>query len=379
MRRKSPKAPTGTSATAPEFPAQFLEREQELAQLHKFFSNEDQQVIAIQAPPGAGKTTLISAFAAEAEQKFPGGIYFAKGYSVESPAQFASRVFPRRLRRRALLIIDDADLIPIEWQAEIDAVSRSQPKLDVLVALRSGAVPHYAPTAILPLKLLMWDDFQRIIGEHLSKADRAAADKLWDIFGGSPLVATLAGEFLRSNNVPLNEFVDALRPFKHSGILGPDGKPISSDSGRSKQIILEVTEVNARLLDAIKNDPSIFYTLGARKFEEIVAELLTQKGYRVSLTPASKDGGFDMYAARKDALGEFLFLVECKKYAPNHKVGVQLVRALHGVVQNERATAGVIATTSFFTRGAKEFQEDVAHQMKLADYVELQKWLGQAR
>jgi restriction system protein len=69
-------------------------------------------------------------------------------------------------------------------------------------------------------------------------------------------------------------------------------------------------------------------------------------------------------------------LVECKKYAPKHKVGVQIVRALHGVVQQKRATAGLVATTSYFTRGAKEFRQELAHQMQLADYVELQNWLG---
>ncbi len=114
----------------------------------------------------------------------------------------------------------------------------------------------------------------------------------------------------------------------------------------------------------------------SRKFEELVAELLEKQGYSVKLTPPSKDGGFDMYAAKHEVLGQFLYFVECKRYAPPNKVGVQVVRALHGVVQQQRANAGIIATTSFFTRGAKEYQDEMKYQLQLRDYVELQKWLG---
>jgi restriction system protein len=96
------------------------------------------------------------------------------------------------------------------------------------------------------------------------------------------------------------------------------------------------------------------------------------------LTPPSKDGGKDIYAARKDHLGAFLYIVECKRYAPKRPVGVGLVRQLHGVVQAEQATAGILATTSFFTRGAKEFQETVSFQISLKDYLGIKEWLHTA-
>jgi len=94
------------------------------------------------------------------------------------------------------------------------------------------------------------------------------------------------------------------------------------------------------------------------------------------LTPASKDGGKDIYAAKKDHLGTFLYIVECKKYAPDNPVGVALVRQLNGVLHAEQATAGILATTSFFTSGAKQFQETVAFQISLKDYFGIQGWLN---
>jgi restriction system protein len=101
-------------------------------------------------------------------------------------------------------------------------------------------------------------------------------------------------------------------------------------------------------------------------------ELLDRLGYSVTLTPASKDGGKDIYAARKDHLGSFLYIVECKKYAPDNRIGVGIIRHLNGVVQAEQATAGILATTSFFTSGAREFQRRIAHQISLKDYVAIQ-------
>ena len=96
-------------------------------------------------------------------------------------------------------------------------------------------------------------------------------------------------------------------------------------------------------------------SLDHKMLKEIVAEILDKKGYEVTLTPASGDGGFDIFPAWKEGLGQFLYLVECKRYVPPNKVGAEIVRSLHGVVQLQRATAGAIVTTSFFTSGAEKF------------------------
>ena len=51
------------------------------------------------------------------------------------------------------------------------------------------------------------------------------------------------------------------------------------------------------------------------------------------------------------------------------------MRQLNGVVQAEQATAGILATTSFFTKGAREFQKRIAFQLSLKDYFGIQGWL----
>ena len=167
-----------------------------------------------------------------------------------------------------------------------------------------------------------------------------------------------------------------LHDFRHPGILGPDGLPITREELQGSRIITDLVSTNEKILKMVRKDPSSMYSLSPRQFEELVAELLHEQGYEIALTPPTNDGGFDMYAARKDGLGEFLYLVECKRYAPARPVGVDIVRALYGVVQRMHANAGVIVTTSRFTKGAEAFQKTVRYQLSLRDYLHLQQWLG---
>lgn len=192
--------------------------------------------------------------------------------------------------------------------------------------------------------------------------------------GGNPRFLESLVTFIEESVTP-RELLLHLRDFRWSGILDADGNPITQDQLRGSPIITDVISTNEKVLRLVQEEPEAVYSLSSREFEELVAELLYKQGYTVELTPPSKDGGFDMYAARKDGLGEFLYLVECKRYAPGNPVGVQVVRALHGMVQQEQATAGIVVTTSRFTKGAVEFQQSAQYKLSLRDYVHLKGWL----
>lgn len=174
------------------------------------------------------------------------------------------------------------------------------------------------------------------------------------------------------------EVIERLTAFYYSGLLGPDGRSLGEGTSGEIQIVSDLRSVSGDLLARAHANPKLLYDISPRRFEEFVADLLERLGYKVTLTPASKDGGKDIFAAKKDDLGTFLYFVECKKYAPDNRVGVKLIRELNGVVQAERATAGILATTSFFTRGAKAFQERLSNQISLKDYLGLQEWMSKA-
>jgi restriction system protein len=192
---------------------------------------------------------------------------------------------------------------------------------------------------------------------------------------GHPLTAVIAADLIQKGEITPRELLKKLSAFQAAGITDPSGRAIVDEDPAQAQIVSDVVSVSDEFLRRLSAEPKLLYELTPRGFEELVAELLMRLKYDITLTPGSKDGGKDIYAAKKNHLGSFLYIVECKRYAPDRPVGVGLVRQLNGVVQAEQATAGILATTSFFTRGAKEFQRTIAFQMSLKDYLGIQKWL----
>jgi HJR/Mrr/RecB family endonuclease len=67
-----------------------------------------------------------------------------------------------------------------------------------------------------------------------------------------------------------------------------------------QRIILDVRATNDEIFRMLKARPEMIRSLPPRKFEELVADILAKMGYEITLTPEQKDGGFDIYAARKE-------------------------------------------------------------------------------
>lgn len=145
------------------------------------------------------------------------------------------------------------------------------------------------------------------------------------------------------------------------------------DASASQVIRLTIAEVNEELIRYLAANPSKMRELSPRKFEELIADMFRNQGFEVTLTPPSKDGGMDVIAVQRDGIGTVMIIVECKRYAETNKVGVEIARGLYGVVEQQGATRGIIATTSFFTKGAVEFRNTVEHRLGLADFDVLSK------
>ena len=136
---------------------------------------------------------------------------------------------------------------------------------------------------------------------------------------------------------------------------------------------------NSIWIDVINNlkiDPKELFKMSPRQFEELIAELLDKQGYNVQITPQTRDGGKDLLIATPTELGDLIYLVECKKYSEKNPVGVSIVRELYGVLEAERATAGLIVTTSTFSNDAIKFRENIKHRMSLKDYRQIINWIN---
>lgn len=186
------------------------------------------------------------------------------------------------------------------------------------------------------------------------------------------IILTTKGNPLLINNIIslLNKdaeiYKDKADLIYKSCIVDSNGKPIDKTDNSIKIV---VTEVNEKLLYELSQNPNLLYNLSSYDFERVIAKMFEKKGFTVKITQQTRDGGKDIFIAKNDLLS-FLFYVECKKYAPNQHVGIDVIQRLYGVISAEKATGGIIATTSYFTKPAKDYiqEHQLEHQLTLQDY-----------
>ncbi|WP_368677533.1 restriction endonuclease [Acinetobacter lactucae] len=138
---------------------------------------------------------------------------------------------------------------------------------------------------------------------------------------------------------------------------------------------LELITVDELIQDYFKKHPEEIYKLSARKFEELIACIIKDMGYEVELTQATRDGGRDIIARIRTGLGVFLTHIECKKYNPENKIGVKIIREVTGVHHLRSADKSVIITSSYFTKSAIEEAQKAESYLTLHDFNNLKDML----
>lgn len=99
--------------------------------------------------------------------------------------------------------------------------------------------------------------------------------------------------------------------------------------------------------------------------------MFRRKGFNADVTQKTHDGGKDIVAIFE--MGGVLYTIyfECKRYATDRPVGVNIVRELYGVMERDRVDKGVIVTTSNFTRGAVAEAQMLNGRIRLIDFDDL--------
>ncbi len=157
----------------------------------------------------------------------------------------------------------------------------------------------------------------------------------------------------------------------------PKEEEIFENKSENQEIAPLVVDINDEIKQYFAKHPEKLYDLSSRKFEQLIADILCDFGFDVELTPATRDGGKDIYAYIKNEVCSFLMFVECKKWSPSKHVGIEVVQRLYGVQQSSKANKSMIITTSFFTKPAIEESKNYEALMTLNDYDDLKKWLEQ--
>ena len=337
-------------------------------------------IIELVGAHGTGKTTLLRSLVGDQAKHFDGAIEYFGG-SPSSPLVDAIDVIAESFRRshgRNLLVIDEGERMD---------------KVDLLEGInRLGTGPWHFATIIAttePLNIgrsvyitpLNYEDMGLLLEAQLGQPlPRDVLRKLWAASQGVPRLAHILADEWRAGRVrSFDALADLFNPLAVPGLVDSYGRPLSRGSHEEKTIISDVRFVSDALLKAAGQDPNLVHALTPREFEELSAELFQRQGYKVTITPQTRDGGKDLYLAKADGFGSFLYIVECKRYAPDNPVDVGVVRALYGVAQHERVTAAMTLTTSYFSKDAAAFAAEVQYQLTLKDFIDLKLLLAPYR
>jgi restriction system protein len=125
------------------------------------------------------------------------------------------------------------------------------------------------------------------------------------------------------------------------------------------------------------DDWALAFKIDPRAWEELLAGAFDKGGFRVTLTPRSRDHGRDVIAV-KEGVGSMRILGSMKAYGPDHLVTREHVHEMLGVINAEGATKGIIATTSDFAPkilDAPGLAASVPYRLELMNGDRLQSWL----
>lgn len=153
----------------------------------------------------------------------------------------------------------------------------------------------------------------------------------------------------------------------------PQKEALQKDSA-----IIVLSPINDNVLKYLSEHPDTMYQLSGTAFENVMAEVYNKLGYDVQKTKMTRDGGKDIIIRKPDLLGDFILYVECKKYAANRPIGVGIVKNLESTISMDRVNGGIIATTSFFTKDARELilSKNLQYQIKMQDYNDVRRLLN---
>ena len=108
-----------------------------------------------------------------------------------------------------------------------------------------------------------------------------------------------------------------------------------------------------------------------RRFEYKVAARFRKDGWHTDVSPAQKDGGYDVFLIRNGRAA----VVECKYWQSAGNVGVKDLRALLGTVTDlSGVSKGFFVTTSDFTRDAQAFAAGKSN-LELVNGARLKRWM----
>jgi HJR/Mrr/RecB family endonuclease len=177
----------------------------------------------------------------------------------------------------------------------------------------------------------------------------------------------------------ISALIAKMKDFSKAGKIENDLYKLEDELNQSTLFDLKasviITDINDEIKKFFKKYPHKLYEINPRKFEELIASIFEDLGFDVKLTQATRDGGRDIIASLRNAVANFLTYVECKRYAPDNKIDVSIIRQVQGIHYTHKPSKSIIVTTSFFTKDAIKEANFIENQLELKDFNNIKQWL----
>ena len=353
----------------------FVGRSSELEWLREAVFRKDYRLstIVVHGPGGVGKTSLLKQFLTSSQ--FSQTPVWIDLHLTSQPMReidlFIERIFSDRERRprEILVVLDGAEALnDNQIEGAIHRIYNWKSVRGLLISSRRKlSIDRSESLQLGPLDLETASDLLQAASEISIDPDNLT--KLATAVNGYPLALRFLANLIHTNEpseigrLLTGNFYD-LSDFSQA--------PSSEIISVAKPAIISASEA---LVHNLQKHPEDLLSISNRDFEKVVAELLTDMGWEVELTKATRDGGKDILAYMNTEIGQFLCLVEAKRYRKDRKVGVDLVRSLYGTLCDYQANSAMMVTTSSFSPDAHEFEQRHQYQLSLRDYTDVVSWI----
>ncbi len=133
-----------------------------------------------------------------------------------------------------------------------------------------------------------------------------------------------------------------------------------------------------RIVLQLNQNWNLAFEISPRTWEELVAAAFDEAGYDdVVLTPRTGDHGQDVIAVKK-GMGTVRIIDSVKAHKRGHLVRYDDIKALMGVLQSDRASKGIVTTTSDFAPGIRKdpfISRLIPYRLELMSGNQLRQWL----
>lgn len=140
-------------------------------------------------------------------------------------------------------------------------------------------------------------------------------------------------------------------------------------------------DIHCEVFEHFARQPDDLKRLTWRQYEQLLDAVFRNQGFFTKIGTGSNDGGVDIRLYQSHAIPPLVILVQAKRYV-RRPVSLDAVAALFGIAVMERATRGILATTSRFQPKARLFASSTESRIdiptiELVDSHRVGEWCAQ--